>query len=115
MLPLLKNPCATFGVADLKQTDCQSLLQQKEGFIQDQQRNATGSLQPVKVPKQQGKEDAFIEGKRKLGGLSKQRVPGFSLAESLPGKKRRLSFSCWALLSSQGMRAPLSSLPTLLN
>lgn len=34
MLPLLKNPCATFSVADLKQTDCQSLLQQKDGFIQ---------------------------------------------------------------------------------
>ena len=50
MLPLLKNPCTTFGVADLKQIDCWELLQQKDGFIQDQQRNATGSLQPMEVP-----------------------------------------------------------------
>ena len=50
MLPLLKNPCTTFSVADLKQIDCWELLQQKDVFIQDQQRNATGSIQPMEVP-----------------------------------------------------------------
>ena len=32
----------------------------------------------------QGKEDVFIQGKRKWGGCSNQRVHGFSLAESSP-------------------------------
>ena len=69
----------------------------------------------VQVPALQGKEIAFIEGKRKLEGCSKQRVKGFSLAESLPGEKRSPSSSCWALLSLQGVRAPPTGLPTLFN
>ena len=48
-------------------------------------------------------------------GCSKQIVYGFSLADSLPGKKRRLFSSCWALLLWQGMRIPCSGLPTLYN
>ena len=41
--------------------------------------------------------------------------PVLSLAESWPGKKKSLSSPCWALLSSQGMRAPPAGLLTLLN
>lgn len=36
--------------------------------------------------------------KRSWEHYSKQRVHGFSLAGSLPGKKKGLSFSYWALL-----------------
>ena len=71
-------------------------------------------VSPVQVPTQQGKENPFIEGKGSREGC-KQRVPGFSLAEPLPGKKRSLSSSCCALLSLQGMRAPPSGFPTLFN
>ena len=45
-------------------------------------------------------------------GLSKQRVHGFSLAESPPGKKS-LSSPCWAPLSSQGLRTHQFGLPSL--
>ena len=38
------------------------------------------------------------------GPPGKSQRHGISLAESLPGKKRSLSSSCWALLPSQGMR-----------
>lgn len=52
---------------------------------------------------------------REVGRAVVNRVPGFSLAESLLEKKRSLSFSHWALLSPQGMSAPSSGLPTLFN
>ena len=45
--------------------------------------------------------------------LRKQRVQGFSLAESLLGKKRTLSSYCWALLFLEGVRDSPSDLPTL--
>ena len=41
-------------------------------------------------------------------GYSQQRGHGFSLAESLPGK--RSLFFCWALISSWYMAGPLSGL-----
>ena len=43
--------------------------------------------------------------------FSKQRVHSFKLAAFLPGK-RTLSFSCYALLSSQSMTASHSDLST---
>lgn len=51
-----------------------------------------------------GEEKEFEEG------YSKQTAHGLSLAESCPGRKRLLSSSCGALLSSQGVRAPPSGL-----
>ena len=75
----------------------------KDGFVQDQQRVEIQGLQP-QCPRE---GECFYRG-GSWKGLSKQRVHGFSLAESLPGK--RFSSSCWALLSSQGMRAPPSGL-----
>ena len=64
----------------------------------------------VQVPKPQEQENTFIGRKRELGGYCKHRLLGFSLAESLPGRKRGLSSSSWALLLSQGVRAsPLVS------
>ena len=60
------------------------------------------------VPKRQGKKDAFIGREEKeVGKAIVNRVHGFSLAESLPGKKSRLS-SCWVQLPLQGMRTPPS-------
>ena len=52
----------------------------------------------------------FYRGERKSRGYSQKRVCGFSLAESLPGKKRSASSSCWALIWSQVMRVPPSGL-----
>ena len=49
----------------------------------------------------------FYGGKGSWEGYSKQRVNDFLLAESLPGKKRSVSSSCWTRLSSQVMRAPI--------
>lgn len=48
-------------------------------------------------------------------GCSQHRLRGFSKAESSPGKKRNISSSSWALLSSQGLRAVPSCLLTVLN
>ena len=62
----------------------------------------------------QNREDPFMSGKGSGEGYSKQRALGFSLAESLPGKKRSLSSSCWALLWSQSIRVPPSGFLTVL-
>ena len=53
-------------------------------------RSAT-TVSHVQVPTQQGKETAFIEGKKDWESCSKQTVCGFSLAESLAEK----SFFYW--------------------
>ena len=71
--------------------------------------------EPLKDPAQQEKEDAFIQGKGSWEGCSKQRVHGFLLAETMPRKKRSLSSSSWALLPSQGVRAPSSGFSALYN
>ena len=54
----------------------------------------------MQVLKRPGKEITTIE----IGRSVKQRVHGFSLTVSVPGKKRNISFS-WALLSSQSVRS----------
>lgn len=60
------------------------------------------------------KEGELYRGGREtgIGRAMVNQVCGVSLCESLPGKKRGLS-SCWALLSSQGLRAPPSGLLTV--
>ena len=67
----------------------------------------------VQVAACQQRRTLLQRGKGSWEGYHKQRVHGFSLAESLPGKKRSLP-SCWALLALQGMRAPPSGRPALL-
>ena len=60
----------------------------------------------------QGVENFYrkeIEG----GRASKHGIHGFSLTDSLPGKKSSLSSSCCFLLSLKGMRASPSDIPTL--
>ena len=53
------------------------------------------------MPPQQGKVTAFYIGEEVGSGkvIGKKRVHGFLLTESLPGKKRSLSSSGWALMS----------------
>ena len=75
----------------------------------------SATMSQMQLPTWQ-EENAFRERKKKSWeDCSKQRVLSFSLAESLPGKKSRLSSSCWVLLLSQGVRAPPSGLLTLFN
>ena len=66
-------------------------------------------------PHDQGRS-SFHQVAKEVGrqGCSKQRNHDFSGAEFLPGKKRSLSSSCSALLSSQGMRVLPSDRPTVL-
>ena len=91
----------------------QIFLQQSWVYLGSAENCRSGSATMVshmQIPSQQGKENPFIDRKGSWEGYSKQRVHGFSLAESLSGKKRSLSSSCWALLSSQSMGAPLPGL-----
>ena len=66
-------------------------------------------------PHDQGRS-SFHQVAKEVGrqGCSKQRNHDFSGSEFLPGKKRSLSSSCSALLSSQGMRVLPSDRPTVL-
>ena len=57
---------------DLKQIDCQLFLQQRRIYLGSAENCHLGSASMVsqmQVPALQGKENTFIEGKRKLGGL----------------------------------------------
>ena len=75
----------------------------------------SATMSQMQLPTWQG-ENALRERKKKKSweDCSKWRVLSFSLAESLPGKKRSPSSSCWALLLSQ-KGAPPSGLSTLFN
>ena len=59
-----------------------------------------------KSPQSKGKR-TFYGGEKRVGRATGNRVLGFSWAELLPGKKRSLCSSCWALLLLWHMRAPL--------
>ena len=72
------------------------------------------SLESV-AHEQTGKENAFIEGTESWESQSKQRVNGFSLAESLPGKKGIFPIRVGFLLSLRGLRASPSGFLTLFN
>ena len=52
-------------------------------------------------------EKTFYGGEKRVGRATINRVLAFSWAELLPGKKRSLSSSCWALLLLWHVRAPL--------
>ena len=56
-------------------------------------------------------KEHFYRGEKEVGRTIVNRVLGFSLVEeSLSGKKRSHSSSCWALLLLKGLRAPPSDL-----
>ena len=61
-------------------------------------------VSPMQVPRR-GKVNTFTEGRGSWEGYSKQRVPGFSLTEFLPGKKE-FSFFLLGPVAVPGMRAP---------
>ena len=73
----------------LTQIDYQLFLQQRSAYSGSAENWNSGSApmaSHMQVPTQKGKETAFIREKGTLEGYSKQRVYGFLLAESLPGK-----------------------------
>ena len=61
------------------------------------------------------KEGKHFFREKKVGRALVNRVHGFSLVESLLGKKRRLHSSCWTLLSSQRVWASSPGFSTLFN
>lgn len=76
------------------------------GFLGLLQRIAIQGLQPLQSMWESptAREGAlFYREEKESESSNEQGVHGFSLAESLPGKKRSLSSSYWAPLSSQGM------------
>ena len=117
-LGVFSGPCLGYQNVDLKRIDCQIFLQQKMSLFRISRKLQSRVFKhgkPCASPHTKEGEHYFIEREKgSWEGSSKQRVRGFLLAESLPGKKRSLSFSCWALLSLQGVRAPPSGPPTLI-
>lgn len=111
------SPCAGHQNVDLKQTDCQIFLQKKKKFNFESTENlgSANMASYIQAPALQGKESTFMEGRGNCEGCSPQRALGFSLAQFLQQKKRSLSSSSWALLSSLCMGSPLSGLPTVSN
>ena len=72
--------------------------------------------EPSASPPMAREREHFSErGKGSWESYGKQKLHSVSLAKLLPGKKRGLSSSCWALLLSEGVRAPPSGLPALFN
>ena len=76
-------------VVDLKQIDCQIVLQPRwvySGSREDCGLGSTTTASHMQVPEGQRKNN-FIDRKGSWKGCSKQRDPDISLAESLPRKK----------------------------
>ena len=99
---------------DLEQIACQIFWQQRCAYSESVGNCHLGSaimVSHIQISKWQGKENAFMVRKGGWENFSKQRVHSFKLAAFLPGK-RTLSFSCYALLSSQSMTASHSDLST---
>ena len=78
------------GSVDLKQTDHQIFLQQTQVYLESAENCNLGSATMAAMCRSAHHKggEFFYRGERRLGGLSKQRVLSFSLAEPLPGKKR---------------------------
>lgn len=94
----------------LKWSNCPVFPQQGWVYLWSAENCNLGSATMTAMcrsPHHKGRE-FFSRGERRLGGLSKQRVLSFSLAEPLPGKKRGVCFFSGALLQSEGVRAPPS-------
>lgn len=116
---------------DLKQIESQLFVQEK-WFIQDQQRTAIWRLQPqqatVHIPTWQEEESAFLEGEKEFGRAVAEKNPleelrvknrvtfhwlnydSLSLAELLPGKKRKFFFFQWDATVVVGPRSSPSGL-----
>ena len=103
---------------DLKQMKCQFSLQQRWVYLRSPGNFNLGVCNhgnlSASSPHGKGKITLFYRGKgskRTIVNL----VLGFSLTESLSGKKRSLSSSCSALLFSKDLRVPLFWFPPLFN
>lgn len=101
---------------DLKQIHCQIFPQQRWVYSEIEIWSlpswwACASSHMTK------EEEHPYRGKEEVGSreaFSEEGVHGFSLAEALPWKNRSLSPSCWALISSEGVRALPSGFPSLI-
>ena len=91
------------------ETDCQIFLQQRWAYWGSAE-NCNLRSATIAVPLGQRKENTFLERRALVN-----RVHGFSLVESLLGKKRRLYSSCWTLLSSHRVWASPPGFSTLFN
>ena len=76
------------------------------GSTENWSSGLTAMLCLVQVPIEQRTENTFTECKQKNWG-----VHDFSSTESMTGKKKSLSSSCWFLLLWQDLGAALSGLP----
>ena len=80
--------------------DCQIFLEQREVClvsVENCSSESAAMASHMYIPKH------IYRDKKEIARALVNKESGFSLAESLPGKKRRLSSSYWAPLSSQGM------------
>ena len=101
---------------ELKQVDDQIFLQERWVYSGSAGNCNLGSATVVihvQVSTWQGKENNFIEGKRKLGRLGQTNSPWFPLAESLPGKES--FFFLLGFVIIRGCESTPSGLPTLFN
>ena len=99
-------------IANMKQIGCQIFLWQKWIYSGSEENCNLGSvttMSHVQVSTRQGKENVFIERKRKLEGLQQTKSLAFHWLRACQERS-----PCWAALSLQGVRAPPSGLPTLL-
>ena len=90
---------------NLKYTDCQILLQQRWVYLRSAENCNSGSVimaSSKKVPEGQGKENAFLERKRKFERAKVNRHHSYSLAELLPGKKSFFFLLCTLLTLQAG-------------
>ena len=91
------------------ETGCQIFLQQRWAYWGSAE-NCNLRSATIAVPLGQRKENTFLERRALVN-----RVHGFSLVESLLGKKRRLYSSCWTLLSPHRVWASPPGFSTLFN
>ena len=98
-------------IANMKQIGCQIFLWKKWIYSGSEENCNLGSvtmMSQVQVSTWQGKENVFIERKRKLEGLQQTKSLAFHWLSACQERSR-----CWATLSLQGVTAPPSGLPTL--
>ena len=81
------------------------------GFSRELLFKVSNQHQSHASPQSAGKGEHFYRGEGKLGGMSNS-VHFFSLAESLPGKERGLSSSCWGCSSCNLMYQSYQRLST---
>ena len=105
----------SFSFNDLKQIKLPNISPAKMGLfriVRELQFGVCNHGKPHSSPYMAREGKHFCRWEREAGSA---KVNKETTIESLPGKKRSHSSSCWALLLSQSIRAPSSGLPALFN